>query len=348
MTEAVEARAKIGALLPYFAASRTLSEQIVPMMFPEGLPRPEVYYEPFCGSFAVGFGVPASRRAKLEIANDVYGLLINLARVVASNHWSALTEQVERTIWHEDLIHQGINALSFVCQTLENGCEDLGELCPEELLQGSALHEVHVQMAYWLLVVEWIGRNGLAGTDFRKRTASVRYTNTGGNPATRWRSVGESLPAWHERLRDVVFTRRDALPVLEELRDEAGLVVYADPPYLAEGEKYLHGWARPRIETARGDLLWDASASEPLTKHKELAEILSRYTRARVFVSYKAHADLEWMYPTGMGWRCVRLRAKRSNGAIGERKDGDEVLLLNRPAFAALPEFMLGNLEVCG
>jgi DNA adenine methylase len=100
------------------------------------------------------------------------------------------------------------------------------------------------------------------------------------------------------------------------LKTDPGVVIYADPPYLAKGAEYLH------------DFDWLA--------HRRLATVLRRFQKTRVVISYYDHPDLAAMYP---GWTkvdCAMTRAMASQGQRGERGNAEkapEVLLINGPSF---------------
>lgn len=120
----------------------------------------------------------------------------------------------------------------------------------------------------------------------------------------------DSLPWWHERLRNAFVLSTDGLELCEKIRDEPGTVVYADPPYLVKGAKYKHDFAA--------------------ADHERLAAALRRFAKARVVVSYYEHPDLERLYP---GWRKIDAAVAKSVVNSGARPRGrveaPEVLLVN-------------------
>src|SRR5262245_31451559 len=281
---------KIGALLPWFGCKRQLAPRIVAELGPH-----RVYWEPFCGSCSVLF---EKARATYESVNDLHGDLINLARVVQEPSTAeALYGRVQRTLFHEDL-------LPLAKERLTAG----------ELAAGAADPE----RAYWYLVFSWMGLNGVSGTPLhRTGTFAVRYSGKGGNGATRWRSVAESIPDWHERLAGVQILRRDAFEVLENLDDAAGTVLYVDPPYLIKGARYVHDFA--------GD------------DHGRLAEVLARFRSARVLLSYYADPLIARLYP---GWTQVPCPVAKSLVNSGMRDErgatlAPEVLVINGPRLSA-------------
>src|SRR5689334_3820563 len=101
----------------------------------------------------------------------------------------------------------------------------------------------HIDRAYAYLTLSWMGRNGAAGTARLNYQFTLRYTANGGDSATRWKQVCDSIPAWHDRLRGVVVSRRDGVALAEKIDDTPGVAIYADPPYIEEGDAYEHSFA---------------------------------------------------------------------------------------------------------
>jgi len=167
--------------------------------------------------------------------------------------------------------------------------------------------------AYWFFVESWMGRNGVAGTRSSNTAFCVRYTSNGGDPAVRFRSAVASIPAWADRLMGVTVLQRDAMEVLARIEDKPGTVIYADPPYFAKGAKYVH----------------DFNDSD----HDKLAEVLQRFEKTRVVVSYYDHPRIAELYPSPK-WNVVRLKATKAMVNQGMRDkagttDAPEVLIIN-------------------
>jgi len=285
-----EAKSKIGAIAPWFGGKRTLARTIVGEFGPH-----RAYWEPFCGSMAVLFAKPASQQ---ETVCDLHGPVTNLARMLA-NEESAL-----------DLYKRAAVTLS---------CEALYYESLEWLESNPGA--TGIVAAYHFLVVSWQGRNGTAGTRRTTYAPSRRYTPGGGSTAGRWRSAVESIPWWHDRLRNVLVLNADGFKVLPEIADEDGVVVYADPPYLAStradggGSVYQHDF---RDED-----------------HERLAEQLCRFRRSRVVVSYYESPRIRELYP---GWT-VRKCTMQKNLHVQNRRgigncEAPEILLLNGPSLA--------------
>jgi DNA adenine methylase len=168
-----------------------------------------------------------------------------------------------------------------------------------------------------------MGRNGSVGTEGHQRTATfcIRYTANGGDSATRFRGAVESIPAWRRRMRNVTILNRDAFDVLENIADEPGCVVYADPPYLIKGSKYVHDFGE-------GFMGQD--------DHARLADALRRFKETRVIVSYYDHPRLAELYP---GWTRRTFNVSKSmanaNGRGKSEARAAEVLLINGPSLSS-------------
>jgi DNA adenine methylase len=179
--------------------------------------------------------------------------------------------------------------------------------------------EPDLERACYYMLVSWMGMNGVAGTSSYNSGFCARYTKNGGHAGKRWESAVVSIPAWRRRLRRVTVLRRDAFEVLGRIEDAAGVVIYADPPYIKKGAAYVHDF--------------DGIA------HHKLATALNRFKATRVVVSYYEDPWLDRLYPLDRWTRvyCATTKAMVSSG----RRDGEniakapEVLLINGPSFTA-------------
>ncbi len=156
----------------------------------------------------------------METVNDLHGDLINLARVVQNDALGReLYGRLART-WMAELLFEDSAAV------IREGPYDSDE--------------PSVERAYHYCVMAWLGRNGMAGTSSCNSSFCLQFTVAGGHAATRWKSVIESVPAWHDRLAGVTILRRDAFELLPRIKDEKGTAMYIDPPYFSKSKKYLH------------------------------------------------------------------------------------------------------------
>lgn len=292
----------VKALLPYFGGKRTLAPRIVAELGKHGQ-----YFEPFCGSLAVLFAKPQSQK---ETVNDLHGDATNLALVVQTPDGAAeLFERLNLVLYSEGLLAEARERLTEVA-SLDDGPQ--------------------VERAYWYLLASWMGRNGTAGTKRQDYQIAVRWTKGGGSPTVRLQHVIDSLPAWHQRLQNVVILRRDALDIVDRFEDVPETAIYCDPPYLSttrtgwrggagSGNKYLHEFDH---------------ASEMFgSDHERLRDALARYRKARVVVSYYDCPDVRRLYD---GWTFVECRVNKNLHAQGGRghrpKLAPELLIVNGPS----------------
>lgn len=280
---------RITAVVPWFGSKRTLAPRIVQMLGPH-----RAYWEPFCGSLAPLLAKPP---AAMETVNDLHGELVNLIRVLA-----------DRTT--AEVLYERLLPLP-MCEALFHETEQRSAARTAEEAGAFADLEPRVDRAFDFMVTSWQGRNGVIGTTKCSNGFCVRYTANGGHAATRWMNAVESIPAWHERLRNVVILRRDAFELLPRIEDAAGVCMYVDPPYLQKGARYVHDF-----ETQ---------------DHGRLAEALRRFKRTRVVVSYYDDPRLAELYP---GWAQTRVEVSKAMAHQGRRGENDtravEVLLCNQ------------------
>lgn len=292
--------ATIGSVLPYFGGKRTMAPRIVQMLGGH-----RAYVEPFAGSLAVLFAKP---RSSIEIVNDLNGHLVNLARVLASPDMAReLYARCAGTLWCDRLVADAHDRL------MQSWCDDKGRLLPEISEQPTG----HADAAYWLMVRDWIGRNGASGTKTRGIGVSRRYTNSGGDPGVRWLAATRSIPRWHRRLRGVAIYSMDGIELVQRYEDHERVAIYCDPPYLKAGEVYMHTFTAEQ--------------------HRDLAGALARFDRATVVVSYydepHPEIDLRDLYPPDR-WAWHRVDASKALANAGQRAGGavkaPEVLIARR------------------
>lgn len=279
---------RISALEPWYGSKRTLAPEIIRQLGPHS-----AYWEPFCGSCAVLLG---KEPATYESVNDLHRDLINLVMVLQDEAKARdLYGRAARTLFHETLCKEAKTRII-------GECKQLGD----------------VDRAYWHLVFSWFHLNGIAGTPTAHTgTFCVRYSSKGGNGATRWRSVIETIPDWHERLQGVQILNRDAFQLLVDIEDADGTAIYVDPPYITKGTKYVHDFASD--------------------DHRRLAKLLSRFEQTRVVVSYYDHPALAALYPEWTKLNCSVAKSMVNSGMRDKsgRTEAPEVLLINGPAVPA-------------
>ena len=278
---------KIKAIAPWFGSKRNLATRIVELLGDH-----RVYWEPFCGSMAV---LMAKQPCVMETVNDLHGDLINLALVVRDEQLALkLYRKLRRTLMHEQIFIEAAERCRQRGHYFDAGEPDL-------------------KRAYDYFVCSWIGRNGVAGTAGYNQGFCLRFTSKGGDAATRWKSVVESIPAWRRRLRQVTILQRDAFEIIPRIEDEPKTVLYIDPPYIKHEKDYVN-----KIEP---------------DDHARLAKMLCRFRKARVVVSYYDHPKLDELYPD---WQRCEIMVSKALAHQGRRGQNDmratEVLLVNQNA----------------
>lgn len=237
---------------------------------------------------------------RMETINDLNADIINLARCVADPTIGPKLYRELRRI----IFHEDFLKYS----------ADYTNIAPP--LNGVP----DAQRAMHYFICCWMGISGLIGVEGYKMRLARRYTNKGGHAATRWNGAVASIPAWRRRLRNVAITRMDGFEMIEKIGDEADAAIYCDPPYIEKGSEYLYDFEE--------------------ADHIRMAELLARFTKARVVVSYYDHPSLTSLYPN---WTKISIDVTKATSHQGRRgvqqARATEVLLINGPSYTdAKPE----------
>ena len=229
----------------------------------------------------------------METVNDLHGDLINLALVIQHKELACkLYRHLRRTMMHEQIFHEAAER-----------CRQRGHILKVE--------EPDLDRAYDYFICSWIGRNGVSGTDGYNQGYCLRFTSNGGHAAKRFKSVVNSIPAWRRRLKDVTILQRDAFEILPRIADESKAAIYIDPPYIGHEKDYI-------CQIEKED-------------HARLAELLHRFEKARVVLSYYDDPKLEELYPDWHREKIVVSKALAHQGNRGKNKTkAIEVLLSNK------------------
>lgn len=315
----------VRALAPWMGGKRTMAPQIV-----TELGKHTQYFEPFCGSMAVLFAKEPSQK---ETVCDMHGDIVNLARVIQDEKLGVwLFEALQRVLFCESILQ---DARDFLAERGEINQED-----PPD-----------AKRAYWYFIACWMGRNGTAGTARAKYQIATRWTKGGGSPTVRWRNALRSMPAWHQRLQNVVILCRDSFEILDRFEDVIQTAIYLDPPYIIDGEtrsgvkcsgdsshQYKHEFSnRTRADESMPLLcgLGDEIEEEP-DHHEQLRNILMQYENARIVLSYYDCDRVRELYE---GWTFVehhRVKHLHNPGSrgVGKEQEAPEVLILNGASYA--------------
>lgn len=288
---------KTTALCPWFGSKRTMAADIVKL-----LGKHTCYWGLCAGSFAVEL---AKEKCGNETAVDLHGHLTNLAWVIQNQAMAVqLYDRLHRTLASESIFLE----------------------CQRQILETEWADESpNVDRAYAYFVNSWLGRSGMAGTQRENSQIAVRWTKNGGSPAARFRSAVESIPWWHDRLRDFLILRRDIFEVLGSIEDERGTAIYIDPPYL------IRTRANKDKRRIRGGGLYLHEFEDD--HHERLSVELSRFKKARVVVSYYGDPLLFDLYPESAWTHHDFLRTKSLSvqGRRGAKvQAAPEVVIVNK------------------
>lgn len=276
------------APVPWFGAKRDLAPQIVPHFG-----RHDIYYDLFAGSLSC---LLAKQPARQEVASDRHPDLLNLLRCLAD-------EERARDLF--DFSRRFPLSETLFLEAAERLTEPFDAPTDDDSTCSARARDY--------LLVSWQGPSGLAGTEARPRFAK-RNTASGGSTAARWRGVADSIPTWHERLRNVEFRAADAFELIGAIPDRPGVAIYADPPYHPDSRSV----GRYAFELAR-------------EQHAELAARLEAFQAATVVVSYRRCPAIDALY--GSFERIALAAPKRlKNQTGGEQpvETADEVLYVRR------------------
>jgi DNA adenine methylase len=262
---------------PYFGGKTRLADRIVDL-----LPPHEHYVEPFAGSLAVLLAKP---RSAMETVNDLDGDLMTFWRVLRDRP--------------EDLAR--VCVLTPHSRAEHQAAYDM----PEYLDDLERARRVWVRLSQ--------GRNGTL-----RRTGWRFYEKPRGGMSMPGylASYVDRLGPCVERLAGVSLECRDALHVIDAYGEHPGVLIYADPPYLAS----TRGWGNNYAHELRTD-----------DEHRTLAKALTGCAAAVVLSGY--HSPLyDELYD---GWHRAELKAWTGNGIRNgaTRNDGDRTELrgANRP-----------------
>lgn len=299
---------KVKAIAPWFGSKRTLAPVIIQQLGPH-----RYYFEPFCGSLAV---LLAKDQAQHEVVCDLHRDLTNLA-VVCQDPDGA------------------VDLFARVSTTL--CCEEVFRTAMVAVKQGYDGELGNVDRAVTYFVASWLQMSGVAGTARQGSPNKIgfnmatRWTPNGGPSAKRFRSAVESIPAWHDRLRNVQILNRDGFEILQKISDEPGVAIYCDPPYppetLSGDARYEHDF----VSVSDAQALFQTTDDDPpRCDHAILATELWRFGHARVVVSCYDCDRYRELYD---GWAfidCARSKNLHSHGGRGPRKSvAPEILIVN-------------------
>lgn len=255
---------------------------------------------PFCGALPEAQYI----ETRSGIANDRHRHLINLASVVADpDRHRDLIALLEPMLFHPDKLKQAQHRCKVredAVGLFENGCYLADDDSPEGSLLWAADY----------FVCSWMGYGARCGQPHEfKQSLSVRWTSSGGDSAKRFRSAIESLPMWHDALKNWQFECIDGFEFIARSKDEPGHALYVDAPWWEHGRKYTHAFKAE--------------------DHGRLAVALKGFHRARVVLRYGDVPQIRALYPEpDWTWIVAETRDQQNNGVR-------EALIINGPAYGA-------------
>jgi len=272
-----EPKMKTTALAPWFGSNRMLGHTVG-----QELRGCKWVGVPFAG----GMSELAHIKASTIVVSDLHRDIINLARVVADpKRRSWLAQEADAQMFDPEVLA----AAQALCSRFSPDDTNLRALC------------------YFTCC--WMGRSAKAGTDDEfKGSLPVRWSATGGDSNTRYRSAIESLDAWGEIMRRCNFVVQDVFEFLDNVKDLEGHALYLDPPFPGPGDDYKHKFTEQQ--------------------HKQLASRLGQFTTCRIVCRFYDHPLIRELYPEPH-WTWVRLKGRKQSN-----DDAPEVLLINGPSYA--------------
>lgn len=241
--------------------------------------------------FAGGMSELAHIKASTIVVSDLHRHVINLARVVrCPKILESLVKALDAKPFHPETLSDA----------QERCLQGVDESLPVDYLAAEAY-----------FVACWMGRSAKAGTDGEFTGGlPVRWSATGGDSNTRYRSATASLEAWGEIMRRCNFVVQDVFEFLSNVKDLDGHGLYLDPPFPGPGDAYKHRFTEEQ--------------------HLRLAGLLWDFQRCRVVCRFYDHPLIRELYPEPR-WTWMRLKGrKQSNDAA------PEVLIINGPSYGGV------------
>lgn len=240
--------------------------------------------------FAGGMCEVPCIQARTKLVGDVHRHVINLARVVADPGLRPQLEaRLEQKCFHPDELAAAQAYCLNIEKTISSGL----------FVDRSVLPVFPLEWAEAFFVATWMSRGGNAGTKNEFNAGqSVRYDAGGGDSNARYRSAVDSMEAWQHAMIGCNFVCEDFRELLSVVKDEPGVGIYEDCPWVGLGASYKH----------------------PFTErdHRDLARINGGYKQARVVVRYGVCPLVEELYPrTEWDWR-EQVSRSQANGAVKE------------------------------
>lgn len=272
---------KITALAPWFGSNRMLAENVGAAL--KGCSWVGV---PFAG----GMSELAHIDATTIVVSDLHRHIINLACVIADQ------ESLEK-------LQACLDGLAFHPDVLAASQKK----CREE--EYIALETPQFEWAVDYFVSCWMGRSAKAGTDAEfKGGLPVRWSASGGDSNTRFRSAVESLASWNQIFRRCNFFCQDVFEFLGNCKDVPKNGLYLDPPFPGPGDSYKHKFT--------------------IAQHRQLAVRLAEFRSCRVVCRFYNVPLIRELYPESR-WTWNEFTGRKQTNEAAP-----EVLLMNKSGVA--------------
>jgi DNA adenine methylase len=239
------------------------------------------YLEPFFGSGAAFF---TKQPAPVELINDLDCNVVNLFQILRT-HAADLALLMTLTPWCQDEYHNCVIALR------------------EPFTPETSSLEQRLERARQFLTASWqmFGRKNVTSRNgWRHRYLASK------SPVVGWNKLPDRILNAAERLMHTQISRENAVKLIRNCNNK-DVLIYADPPYLAEtrghGNLYHHEFKTPEqhlelidaLESHLGSVVlsgYDSSLYAAHLKHWQRFEIAARVQ------SNQCRTEVIWLNPT--------------------------------------------------
>lgn len=225
--------------------------------------------------FAGGMPEVPSLKARSIVVNDLHRHIINCARA-CRDYAPGMVEYLEQTLFHPDELARA-----------QEYCKksDLEIYMSDDDITADVhgFNGCHFGAAVNYFITQWMGRSGVGSTDKEfEGNISTRWTASGVDSNTRFRSATNAIKNFAEEFRRCSFTCLDAFKFLESVNDGESIGLYLDPPWPDLGGSYCHKFSDD--------------------DQKRLADTLGRFGQTKIVLRFGDHPLIRSLYPEECGW----------------------------------------------
>jgi site-specific DNA-adenine methylase len=225
--------------------------------------------------FAGGMPEVPGLKARTIVVNDLHRHIINCARA-CRDYAPGMIEYLEMTLFHPE----SLAAAQEYCKKF-----NLPAFVPDEDIAAevSGFNGCHFGAAVNYFISQWMGRSGVGSTDKEfEGNISTRWTASGGDSNTRFRSATNAIADFAKEFRRCNFTCLDAFEFIDSVKDNDSVGLYLDPPWPDLGGSYRHKFS-------------DAD-------QKRLADRLSVFDQTKIVLRFGDHPLIRSLYREESGW----------------------------------------------